>query len=382
MKYFFKFNLFIIIFLFSNVSNAAINLKIVKAEVTGRSVIIDKNIEKARRLALEDALYLASLQGGVVVEGFSSVSKNTILNDQSIIKTDSKILDFKILSQQKVNEHFEVKILAIIGSKKNEKDCKPKPINLSIFKTKIIYDHSLDSTLIRSMSEWNKYFINSIIDHPQINIKNLENLELSDIVDSTKNMNFDYNAAVNGIPKIEHGDFVVAPVFTLEPLRKYKKAEDGYNLVNYQIQLKVYRGPNFNFFKNVRITKNFQSNFPTKFQFISAFARKDINEMTQDVNNAILLGIKEIVNEFNCESIQAIINFRENSLSVNLGSRSGLNNRQIGIVENNYKFGKSGKTDTIILFISEISDNFSKLVPLDETIDLSKLNQMKINFIE
>ena len=88
------------------------------------------------------------------------------------------------------------------------------------------------------------------------------------------------------------------------------------------------------------------------------------------------------MNEFNCESIQAIINFRENSLSVNLGSRSGLNNRQIGIVENNYKFGKSGKTDTIILFISEISDNFSKLVPLDETIDLSKLNQMKINFIE
>ena len=118
----------------------------------------------------------------MVVEGFSSVSKNTILNDQSIIKTDSKILDFKILSQQKVNEHFEVKILAIIGSKKNEKDCKPKPINLSIFKTKIIYNHSLDSTLIRSMSEWNKYFINSIIDHPQINVKNLENLELSDIV--------------------------------------------------------------------------------------------------------------------------------------------------------------------------------------------------------
>ena len=102
MKYFFKFDIFIILFLFSNISYGANDLKIVKAEVTGRSVIIEKNIEKAKRLALEDALYLASLKGGVFVEGFSSVSKNTILNDQSIIKTDSKILDFKILSQKKL----------------------------------------------------------------------------------------------------------------------------------------------------------------------------------------------------------------------------------------------------------------------------------------
>ena len=145
MKYFFKFVIFIILFLFSNISYGANDLKIVKAEVTGRSVIIDKNIEKAKRLALEDALYLASLKGGVFVEGFSSVSKNTILNDQSIIKTDSKILDFKILSQKKVKEHYEVKILAIIGSKNEKKDCKAKPINLSIFKPKIIYNHSLDS---------------------------------------------------------------------------------------------------------------------------------------------------------------------------------------------------------------------------------------------
>ena len=382
MKYFFKFDIFIILFLFSNISYGANDLKIVKAEVTGRSVIIEKNIEKARRLALEDALYLASLKGGVFVEGFSSVSKNTILNDQSIIKTDSKILDFKILSQKKVKEHYEVKILAIIGSKNEKKDCKAKPINLSIFKPKIKYNHSLDSSVIRSMYNWNEYFINSIIENPQINIKNFENLDLSNTIDSVKNINFDYNAALNGIPEIEHGDFVVAPVFILEPLRKYKKAEDGYDLVNYKIQLKVYKGPNFNFFKNVKITKDFQANFQSKFQFISAIAKKGVNEMTEDINNAITSGIKQMVNEFNCEPIQAIISFRDNSLYVNLGLRSGLKNRQIGIVENNYNFGISGKTDTTVLFISEINNNLSKLVPLDETIDLSKLNQMKIKFIE
>ena len=232
------------------------------------------------------------------------------------------------------------------------------------------------------MYNWNEYFINSIIENPQINIKNFENLDLRNTIDSVKNINFDYNAALNGIPEIEHGDFIVAPVFILEPLRKYKKAEDGYDLVNYKIQLKVYKGPNFNFFKNVKITKDFQTNFQSKFQFISAIAKKGVNEMTEDINNAITSGIKQMVNEFNCEPIQAIISFRDNSLYVNLGLRSGLNNRQIGIVENNYNFGISGKTDTTVLFISEINNNLSKLVPLDETIDLSKLNQMKIKFIE
>ena len=58
------------------------DFNVLKAEVTGRAVILDNNIEKAKRLALEDALYLASLKGGAFVDGFSSVSQNKIINDQ------------------------------------------------------------------------------------------------------------------------------------------------------------------------------------------------------------------------------------------------------------------------------------------------------------
>ena len=94
-----KFYFFLQLILLSFHSFAYQDLNILKAEVTGRSVILDNNIEKARRLALEDALYLSSLKGGAFVDGFSSISKNTILNDQSIIKSDSKILDFKILEE-------------------------------------------------------------------------------------------------------------------------------------------------------------------------------------------------------------------------------------------------------------------------------------------
>ena len=152
MKNLIKFYFSLQLILLSFHSFAYQDLNILKTEVTGRSVILDNNIEKARRSALEDALYLASLKGGAFVEGFSSVSKNTIINDQSIIKSDSKILDFKILSENKNKDHYEIKLLAIIASKNNSLECKEKPINILIFKPKIIHHHSLPSFVIRSTS--------------------------------------------------------------------------------------------------------------------------------------------------------------------------------------------------------------------------------------
>ena len=44
----------------------------------GRAVIIGGNEELAKKRALEDALYLASLQGGARVDGFSSIDKMSV----------------------------------------------------------------------------------------------------------------------------------------------------------------------------------------------------------------------------------------------------------------------------------------------------------------
>ena len=80
MKKLIKFYFILQSILLSFHSFAYQDFDILKAEVTGRSVILDNNIEKARRLALEDALYLSSLKGGAFVEGFSSVSKLSLIH--------------------------------------------------------------------------------------------------------------------------------------------------------------------------------------------------------------------------------------------------------------------------------------------------------------
>ena len=358
------------------------DFNILKAEVTGRAVILDNNIEKARRLALEDALYLSSLKGGAFVDGFSSVSKNTIINDQSIIKSDSKILDFKILEENKNKDHYEIKLLAIIGSKNSSFQCKEKPINISVFKPKLIFNHSLPSFVIRSMYEWNDFFIEKMEKNNQISLKKYYDFELDEIIKSSNNTEYDYSSNVNGIPLIEHGDYLVAPVFKVEPINSYKQAENPYDIAKYSIELNFFKGPNYRFFKTLIIDKEFQNRYQSNFQLISALTSKSKEEVSSDVISGITDGIIEMTKTFNCLPIEANLKLLNNSLFIDLGERHGLRNRQIGIIKKNYQSGLNSNLDTTVLFISEINENRSKLVPLNDKVKISELDRMKIQFIE
>ena len=377
-----KFYFFLQSILISFQSFAYQDFNILKAEVTGRSVILDNNIQKAKRLALEDALYLASLKGGAFVDGFSSVSKNTILNDQSIIKSDSKILDFNILSEYKKNDHYEVKLLAVIGSKNNSFKCKEKPINISIFKPKIIYHNSLPSYVIRSMYEWNNFFIDNISRDNQIILKKYNDFELDKIIESSNNFEFDYSSNVNGIPSIEEGDYLVAPVFKVEPINSYKQAENPYDIAKYSIELNFFKGPKYKYFKKFVINRKFQNRYQSNFQLISALTSKSKEEVSADVISGISDGIAEMIKTFNCLPIEGNLKFLNNSLYIDLGKKHGLRNRQIGIVKKNYQSGLKSNLDTTVLFISEINANRSKLVPLNDKVKISEFDKMKILFIE
>ncbi len=85
---------------------------------------------------------------------------------------------------------------------------------------------------------------------------------------------------------------------------------------------------------------------------------------------------------FNCLPIEANLKLLNNSLFIDLGERHGLRNRQIGIIKKNYQSGLNSNLDTTVLFISEINEIRSKLVPLNDKVKLSELNGMKIQFIE
>ena len=87
-------------------------------------------------------------------------------------------------------------------------------------------------------------------------------------------------------------------------------------------------------------------------------------------------------NTFNCLPIEANLKLINESLYIDLGEKHGLRNRQIGIIKKNYQGVLNSNLNTTVLFISEINEKRSKLVPLNEKIKISELDNMKIQFIE
>jgi len=67
---------------------------LIKVTAKGQISLNNLNESEAQRRALEDALYFASMQAGVKVQGFSSIDEKTTLNENFIVKPNNQILDY------------------------------------------------------------------------------------------------------------------------------------------------------------------------------------------------------------------------------------------------------------------------------------------------
>ena len=109
-------------------------------ETTGRAAIIDPEmVSEARLVALEDALYLAALQGGAQINGFSAVMTDTSIEDHFVIRPASRILDYTIINEVVDDVHYEVQIKAAVGALPKNNCPNERNINLTIFSPKIIH---------------------------------------------------------------------------------------------------------------------------------------------------------------------------------------------------------------------------------------------------
>ena len=165
----------------------------------GRAVIIDGDESLAKKRALDDALYLASLQAGAKVDGYSNVAQNTSLNENLLVRTASTIKDFVILEQKKVKTHFVVKIKAFLVSINDMMNCNQREvINLGYYRPNFIV-----SSKLPPYSQKLPFVISQNIFQ---NLQNFEGLNVRDMTGTqfdpeslfAKPIGLDYEALVEG----------------------------------------------------------------------------------------------------------------------------------------------------------------------------------------
>ena len=96
----------------------AYDANVSKVEVTGRAAIHNDQTQKARRHALEDALYLAALKAGADISGTAITSKGVLVRDVVKLDAQGRLVDFNIVAENNNGTHYEVKLQAFFAKKR------------------------------------------------------------------------------------------------------------------------------------------------------------------------------------------------------------------------------------------------------------------------
>ena len=367
-----------ILIVFSNSLLANDNANFKKVEATGRAVLIAGDIETSRKRALEDALYIAALKGGADINGFSAITSNTVINDQSIVKATNRVLDFKILSEKQSKEFLSIKISAVVGGKLSKKNCKNRPINITLFRGSYNVESSVPSKLARYTPMWYGQIYDVISKLPNVKAINHKNKSLKQIIKSNVNSSFDYNALTNGLPIIQAGDYSLVP----ELLLTENNNQNSFSNYLLKVSFKIFKGPGIKLMTTKTYDLPIEYQYKSKFQFINNISTSDIQLVDQNVHHHMLLAATKFLQDLNCRPLEGKLTVNDGNLVVDLGRKQGLKQKQIGLVKGINIQNSMLNNSSVIVHTNKIYDNYSILLPLNDNVKLSNLDNMIVEFVE
>ena len=367
-----------ILIVLSNSLLANDNANFKQVEATGRAVLIAGDIETSRKRALEDALYISALKGGADINGFSAITSNTVINDQSIVKATNRVLDFKILSEKQSKEFLSIKISAVVGGKLSKKKCKNRPINITLFRGSYNVESSVPSKLARYTPMWYGQIYDVISKLPNVKAINHKNKSLKQIIKSNVNSSFDYNALTNGLPIIQAGDYSLVP----ELLLTENNNQNSFSNYLLKVSFKIFKGPGIKLMTTKTYDLPIEYQYKSKFQFINNISTSDIQLVDQNVHHHMLLAATKFLQDLNCRPLEGKLTVNEGSLVVDLGRKQGLKQKQIGLVKGINIQNSMLNNSSVIVHTNKIYDNYSILLPLNDNVKLSNLDNMIVEFVE
>ena len=375
MRSIFFYSVFIIAAIFSVVISKAFAKDPVRfIETTGRAVIEDDEmIDISRRRALEDALYLAALHGGAKINGYSAVSTDTSIQENLVIQPASKILDYTIISEERADMHFIVKIRSAVGQLR-KKECDNKGLkSLSVYKPVINVDPSAP------------FWVNSLADELtneiMVSLKSAEDINLTDnsfvSLDRdqliTANDNFDYISLTSGREKTRYGDYAAVSAISIAEREKLV-GFTTYNSLLITFDTNVYDGSTYtsSFSKSKSLEALFSSSGP--WRTINLLLKTNRDNIVEPISIAAKEHAKEVIDNLICKEINSIVTVNNGKIEVPLGKRHGIKISALAVT-------KGEQTPFNVLRVEQVSETKSVLVPLNTALELSKLNGKSIQFL-
>ena len=360
-----------------------VNAQVRFVEVTGRSVIQDDSPILSKNTALEDALYLAALEGGAKVSGYSLIDSFSNLREEVIVQPASGILDYTIIDEMISDQHYEVTIRALIGKNNDRIGCKSRITSTLIAFQPEIY-------INQNSPAWSQYLPNQIYKNMIDNLSNFDEIEIINATDTKLNINnnklklndFDYNVLTGNVVNYKPADlsletkFLIEPVQNLYPTNLSTETLEEHLKITTEIIIKDISN-NKEIFKTSKDALTFIGPRKTIFKSINILSRpkrkKIINSLISAFNEIPL----EINENLKCVSLITIAQPSniENAINVNLGTNQGISLGNLALSE-------SRDTPFSVFEVIDVSPNQSKLMPLNLSRNIENYYGKTITFME
>ena len=172
---------------------------------TGRAALNSpEETDLARRRALEDALYLASLEGGAKINGFSAIDSGTKLIESFVVRPTSKILDYAITKEVIKETHYEVTIKAAIGNLENKNCTNNNILNLTAYKPILSLSNEAPSWLASVLNELYIGITTDIGNRKNIELSKAITTKLNSLLLTNTNDDFDYTLEASNQKKLDY----------------------------------------------------------------------------------------------------------------------------------------------------------------------------------
>ena len=364
---------FYLLFFLKSMAFSTENIKFV--ETTGRAYIEnEQSISIARRMALEDAIYIAAMTGGAKINGFSSIDKETIISDYFTVEAESTLLDFDITKEEIIDNYYEIKIKAALGKLNNLNCTKRKKISLTFFQPSIDISQNSPAWIAGVAENIAHNAFNFLTNSPDINSQKVINVSFKKKNLSGTDDDFNYEALTTGKIKVHNGDFAYVPNIKID-FSSLRKSYEKSNYLSFKLSSEVYKGETYDLVEKSIYEGVIKLETQTPWRTIDIIARSSRKQIELIILSGIEDHISELISKIKCIPLNAIIKNENDKLYVDLGSSHG-------IIKNNLGFTNSKNTPYTIFKVVNTSNKKAFLEPLNKSINISELIGKVLLFVQ
>ena len=344
-------------------------------ETTGRAVIIDPEMEQeARMMALEDALYLAALEGGARIDGFSAVMTDSSLEDHFVIRPASRILDYTITNEVIDDLHYQVSIRAAIGDIPKGTCLHRRDVNLTVFAPKITHGKSVVAEAGPMAPKVINALVESIESHPGLNARRATDTVLDAARLARTTDQFDYNALTTGLTRVQRGDFALIPEITLTG-KRVRNGLDRRDEMLVSIEMHLFAGETYAWVDHFGLRQQITTKFRSPFRTINVLGQPRRPVILDAMRAPVATLVDEMAAKLQCAPLTATMSIVDGKLSVPVGSYHGMRQNALAVANG---------TDTPwqIMRVTSVTPMSSVLTPLNEKRDINTLAGRTAEFME